>query len=98
MQLGKLSFVFDSRLTVKFYLIMFLLDKKKIIKLTASLTTSLKKKYVISYSLNDRIYTYFEYLTFLFSFRCAGDYAQAKKWHERQLDVALAARDKVNVI
>lgn len=27
--------------------------------------------------------------------RCAGDYAQAKHWHERQLDMALATRDKV---
>lgn len=27
--------------------------------------------------------------------RCAGDYAQAKYWHERQLDMALATRDKV---
>ncbi|GBP96131.1 Tetratricopeptide repeat protein 28 [Eumeta japonica] len=26
--------------------------------------------------------------------RCAGEYTQAKKWHERQLDVALTARDK----
>lgn len=27
--------------------------------------------------------------------RCAGDYAQAKQWHERQLDIALSTRDKV---
>lgn len=27
--------------------------------------------------------------------RCAGDYTQAKQWHERQLDVALTTRDKV---
>lgn len=27
--------------------------------------------------------------------RCAGDYVQAKQWHERQLDVALATRDKI---
>lgn len=27
--------------------------------------------------------------------RCAGDYTQAKQWHERQLDVALSTRDKV---
>lgn len=27
--------------------------------------------------------------------RCAGDYVQAKQWHERQLDVALSTRDKV---
>lgn len=27
--------------------------------------------------------------------RCAGDYSQAKQWHERQLDVALATRDKI---
>lgn len=34
-------------------------------------------------------------ITICLCFRCGGDYAQAKKWHERQLDVALAARDKV---
>lgn len=27
--------------------------------------------------------------------RCAGDLHQAKKWHEKQLEMALAARDKV---
>lgn len=27
--------------------------------------------------------------------RCAGDYNQAKKWHEKQLEMALAARDKI---
>lgn len=36
------------------------------------------------------------FIILIFS-RCAGDYAQAKKWHERQLDVALAARDKVGL-
>lgn len=27
--------------------------------------------------------------------RCASDFAQAKKWHEKQLEVSLMARDKM---
>lgn len=27
--------------------------------------------------------------------RCGSDFTQAKKWHEKQLEMALAARDKI---
>lgn len=53
----------------------------------------------IASQLNDRAletrFLYRAYAGLGHAARCCGDYTLAKKWHEKQLEMALAARDKV---